>query len=276
MLSRAARCRAAGVLIGASRRLCRVAAAAFACTAVLGFVPQATEGADESSPDAGHRTVVDATTYPWSAVGAMFNSGQTECTAVAIAADQILTAAHCLYVRRTGHLVAAGSLHVLMGFVRGDYAIDAAVRSYHVGAAYAHNRPIGASNADWAVLNLKSRLPSGWGIAALAKQIPKAGTPVMATGYGRDRAFMMTADPECRILGVAATGILLSNCHIAPGYSGGPLLARASGSDKMEVVGINIGMSIVGGAQVAVAVPTPLIRWELETVSKEGIEEPAK
>jgi hypothetical protein len=87
---------------------------------------------------------------------------------------------------------------------------------------------------------------------------------------------MMTADPGCRILGVAATGILLSNCHIAPGYSGGPLLARASGSDKMEVVGINIGMSIVGGAQVAVAVPTPLIRWELETVSKQGIEEPAK
>ena len=86
---------------------------------------------------------------------------------------------------------------------------------------------------------------------------------------GRDRPFMMTADPECRILGVAATGVLLSNCRFAPGYSGGPLLARASGSDKMEVVGINIGMSIKGAGQVAVAVPTPLIRWELETVGPE-------
>ena len=91
---------------------------------------------------------------------------------------------------------------------------------------------------------------------------------VTAGGYGRDRPFMMTADPECRILGVAPKGVLLSNCRFAPGYSGGPLLARASGSDKMEVVGINIG-SIKGAAQVVAAVPTPLIRWELETVGPE-------
>ena len=276
MLSLPARSRAAGVLICVSRRLRRLGAAAFACVAVVGFVPQATKGADESSPDARHHSVVDATKYPWSAVGAMFNSDQTECTAVAIAADQILTAAHCLYGRRTGHLIAAESLHVLMAFVRGDYAVDATVRSYHVSDVYARNRPTASANADWAVLNLKTRLPSGWGTTALAKRIPEAGTPVMTGGYGRDRAFMMTADADCRILGVAAAGILLSNCRIAHGYSGGPLLARAGGSDKMEVVGINIGMIMVSGAQVAAAVPTPLIRWELETVSEEGSEKPAK
>jgi protease YdgD len=266
MFLRPGRGQAGSLLIRAFRWACRVIATAFACTAVLGSVPTATQGADESSPDTQHRTIVDANTYPWSAVGAIFNSDHTECTAVAIAPDQILTAAHCLYGRRTGYLIAPGSLHVLMGFVRGAYAVDATVRDYHVAAGYDHNRPINARNADWAALSLNSPLPSGRGALALAKRIPEAGTMVTAGGYGRDRPFMMTADPECRILGVAATGVLLSDCRFAPGYSGGPLLARPSGGDKMEVVGINIGMSIKGAAQVAAAVPTPLIRWELETV----------
>lgn len=276
-LVRPAQRRGGRARIRASRWLARLAGTAFVCGAALGLVSRVAEGADESSPGAEHRTVVDATAYPWSAIGAMFNSDHTECTAVAVAADQILTAAHCLYGHRTGHLMTPASLHVLMGFVRGAYAVDATVSSYHVAAAYERTRPAGTYNADWAVLNLKNRLPSGWSVAVLAKRIPQPGTLVMAGGYGRGRAFMMTADPECQILSGSATGMLLSNCHIAPGYSGGPLLVRASGTEKAEVVGINIGTSMVGGAQVTVAVPTPLVRWELGmVVSEESSGEPAK
>jgi hypothetical protein len=48
-----------------------------------------------------HREIVDANTYPWSSIGKIGTRGQT-CTGVVVGANQVLTAAHCVYNKAAG------------------------------------------------------------------------------------------------------------------------------------------------------------------------------
>ena len=84
---------------------------------------------------------MDATAYPWSAVGALFNGNHSECTAVVVTPDQALTAAHCLFEQATGHPMQPQSLDLLWGFVHGAYRVDALVQTYRFGAGYDHGQP---------------------------------------------------------------------------------------------------------------------------------------
>jgi protease YdgD len=208
-----------------------------------------------------HRAAVDATTYPWSAVGALFNGGRSECTAVAVAPDQALTAAHCLFGQATGQLMQPQSLHLLLGFVHGTYQVDALVQSYQFGAGYDHGRPYDTLDADWALLKLTVPLAAGHPTLPLANALPDINTPVMTGGYGKDRAFMMTVDGRCRVRQVMGQGLLLNDCRTVHGYSGSPLLQLLS--DRLEVVGVNVAISTVDGAPMTLSVPAVAIVREL-------------
>jgi protease YdgD len=220
--------------------------------------------AGEPSAEAvDHRAAVDATSYPWSAVGALFNGSRSECTAVAVAPDQALTAAHCLFGQATGRLMQPQSLHLLLGFVHGTYQVDALVQSYQLGAAYDHNRPIDTLEADWALLKLTAPLPKDHPAVPLANALPDTNGPVMTGGYGKDRAFMMTVDSRCRVRQVVVHGLLLSDCRAVHGYSGGPLLQPLTGTDHLEVVGVNVAISTVDSATMTLSVPAVTIVREL-------------
>jgi protease YdgD len=220
--------------------------------------------AGEPSADAvDHRAAVDATSYPWSAVGALFNSSRSECTAVAVAPDQALTAAHCLFGQATGRLMQPQSLHLLLGFIRGSYQVDALVQSYQLGAAYDHDRPFDTLQADWALLKLTAPLPKDHPALALASVLPDTNTPVITGGYGKDRAFMMTVDSRCRVRPLVVRGLLLSDCRAVHGYSGGPLLQPVTGTDRLEVVGVNVAISTVDSTSLTFSVPAVTIVREL-------------
>jgi protease YdgD len=210
-----------------------------------------------------HRAAVDATSYPWSAVGALFNGSRSECTAVAIAPDQALTAAHCLFGLATGRLMQPQSLHLLLGFVHGTYQVDALVQSYQLGAAYDHDRPFDTLEADWALLKLTAPLPKDHPALPLANAMPETNTPVLTGGYGKDRAFMMTVDSRCRVRQFVIHGLLLNDCRTVHGYSGSPLLQPLAGTDHFEVVGVNVAISTVDGATMTLSVPAVTIVREL-------------
>ena len=70
------------------------------------------------------REIVDINTYPWSSIGKIGISAisvRSTCTASVIGPQQILTAAHCLYLKRTAHFVSASEIHFLLGYEKGQY-----------------------------------------------------------------------------------------------------------------------------------------------------------
>jgi protease YdgD len=203
-----------------------------------------------------HHAKVDASAYPWSSVGKLFNSVGGSCTGAVIARDKVLTAAHCLYAFRTHRFLPPDAIHVLLGYDRGDYSTHARVARYTLGPGYDPNAERGTAASDWAVLELAEPLaasirPLKLFVGAIA---PK--TRIMVGGFARDRAYVMTADSNCQVLGPAAGNLISHDCLIAPGDSGAPLLVKTEGGE-VRILGIAVGIWHVGKGQVGIAAPVP-------------------
>ena len=216
-------------------------------------VQSASTGRDAGS--APHHAVVDADRYPWSAVGKLFNSIGGACTAAAISPDKVLTAAHCLYAFRTHRFLEADAIHFLLGYARGDYRIHARVASYSIGPGYDPANEIRTAGSDWAVLTLAEPLPVAVRPIAVAQSLPPAGAAIEIGGFAQDRAYLMTADTQCRLLGPIVGGSLLSHdCVIQHGDSGAPLLVTAM-DGAVQAVGVTVGFWSREGRRVSIAAP---------------------
>lgn len=209
--------------------------------------------------DAIHRATVDADTYPWSAIGKLYNGSYGACTGVAISQNQVLTAAHCLLNRRTHRFVTAASLHFLTGYRNGEFVGHARVARYDIAPGYLPFGPQKTPAADWAVLTLTENIPAQIKPLKLVRKSLPRGTKVEVAGYPQDRAYAMTADRDCELRGLANGGqLLLHTCRGIHGYSGAPLLV-ASGEHEFAIAGMHVATLRRNGATIMIAVPAQKI-----------------
>ncbi len=200
---------------------------------------------------------MDASAFPWSSVAKLFNSVGGACTGSVIGRDQILTAAHCLYNFRTRRFLPPDAIHALLGYERGDYSTHARVERYTIGPGYDPVAERSTAASDWAVLHLAEHLPETIRPLQPADAVPEPSTRLMVGGFARDRAFVMTADNDCKVLGLVAGGTLISHdCLIAPGDSGAPLLVTGS-AGEVRYVGIAVGIWHQGSSQIGIATKGP-------------------
>jgi protease YdgD len=247
--------------------ICRFVRAALAFWVLLRIVGSAAGEEPRSTallPGIGpidHRVVVAAQSPPWNAIAKVQTNIATRCTGTLIESSTVLTAAHCLYNRRTRRLLLAESLHALFGYQRGAYRWHARVASYTIGHDFDGGEPWRHPGSDWARLELAAQAPSDIAPIFIASGFASPGTPIALLGYSQDRAEILTGDFSCRIAGLAdfqGALLLTHDCSASRGTSGGPLLTEQDG--RWEVVGINI--AIAAGAKLAL--PARLLRVIVE------------
>ncbi len=197
---------------------------------------------------------MDVARYPWSSIGKLFNSVGGACTAVVIAPDRVLTAAHCLYSFRTQRWLRADAIHFLLGYSRGNYSLHVRVARISIGPGYNPTDEVHTAASDWAILSLDAPLPARVRPLPVTDVLPRAGSPIAIGGFAQDRAYLMTADTHCRLGPTLASGKLLSHdCAIQHGDSGAPLLVLADG--VAEVFGVTVGFLRTGGRRAGIAAP---------------------
>ncbi|KAA0583958.1 trypsin-like serine protease [Azospirillum sp. B21] len=173
------------------------------------------------------RVPVDASAAPWRSVVRVQTNLAGRCTGALVGPRTVLTAAHCLFNPRTRRFLQASSLHVLFGYDRGEFTRHVTVARVATDPAY---DPAAASpmvSADWAVLTLAEAAPESVPPLPVSAAPLPAGTPLMLGGYSQDRAQILMADRDCRMLGESA-GLLVHDCDATRGTSGGPLLVRSA------------------------------------------------
>jgi protease YdgD len=204
------------------------------------------------------RIRVDPDVVPWRAVGKLQAASvnfRVTCTATLVGPSTVLTAAHCVFNRRTHRNFAPASLHFLIGYTATGYGGHAVGVKFSVGNGYDPDQAKETIGSDWALVSLDKTLGGADRILPMLTEPPENGTKVILGGYQQDQPFVLMADPECRIVGrfFDASGRLLlrDNCVGTHGVSGAPLLIYTDGKWQVAAIEVAGDPGVPGGAAVA-------------------------
>jgi len=205
------------------------------------------------------RQSVEAVSYPWSAIGRVNKSTGGFCTGSVIAGTIVLTAAHCVWNKRTRNWLPPESLHFVAGYNRGAYLVHSGVTAIRVAAS---RRPDGAKSApedDWALLTLKRDILQTTGRLALAaadgsdepdEQVSQS--TVLQAGYSQDRAHILTRHSGCRVHHyLRQKRLILHDCDATKGDSGSPILVFRG--EKPAILGIHVATGRARGRDWGIA-----------------------
>ena len=205
--------------------------------------------------------IVEAKAYPWSAIGKFNNGIGGSCTAVLISPRYALTAAHCLFFRKTGRFLPPQSFHLILGYENQQFQSHLRISAYYVPPTYLPRRAYETLASDWALLSIShpQRSTTRPPHILLSHNLAVA-SKLMTGGYSHHTPYKMTADRHCGLIGRSHDGSLLfDSCKAPSGYSGAPVLVADADKHSFSIAGIHVANQIYQTNTIAIAIPIEAI-----------------
>ncbi|WP_246789464.1 trypsin-like serine peptidase [Acetobacter nitrogenifigens] len=176
------------------------------------------------------RSIVNPDTPPWSALGRVQTALGGRCTGFLIAPNVVETAAHCLYLPKTGRYIQPGDVHFLRAYSRGRYAAHARVGRFLVPPGYDPRNEATTAAYDRATLFLDAPVADKQQTLEVAQALPEPETPVAIGGYEQDYQEILIRDQNCHVTAIvsdqAGRPMIAHDCAATRGSSGAPVLTR--------------------------------------------------
>ena len=193
------------------------------------------------------RKLVDRPGPPWDAIGQVNIGGYrrlTKCTGTLVAADVVVTAAHCVVDPATGRPFADHRIHFVPGIRAGAGSAHSVARCVRLPDGYTylprssmeHAQPMPGRLPrlladDVAAIILKDALPIP--PIAITEAEPQ-GAVLAHAAYAADRRYALSVHEGCaKLERPGAEPLWATDCDTHPASSGGPLLVSEDGEMRL-------------------------------------------
>ncbi|MEO0379679.1 MAG: trypsin-like serine protease [Pseudomonadota bacterium] len=207
----------------------------------------------------------------WEAVGRLNIGGTGFCTGAMIAPNMVLTAAHCLFDKKTGDRIDHAQVEFLAGWRNGRASAYRTVRRAVVHPDYAFTGQLSSEGVgnDLALLELDHPIRNGKIQPFSTEAQPQRGAKVAVVSYGAGRSEAPSLQELCSVLALQR-GMLVTSCTVDSGSSGAPIFVVQDG--EVQIVSIVSAKAEVEGEAVSLgtSLGAPLAQLQAEMVSQQN------